>query len=226
MADEQFEYGRCHSRREEIANAVSHGLGLLAALIGTPFLLSAALQRGDLHDTIAAVVFAIALILQYLSSTLYHALPDGRAKQCFHLLDHCAIFLLIAGTYTPFTLGVLRGAWGWTLFVLVWAMALGGILMKVYGALRHPVLYRGLYLCMGWLVLVAVQPLWASLPTAGLLWLAGGSLAYTLGIVFHMAENLRFSHVVWHLFVVVGSGCHYIAVLWYAPYSALNVAVQ
>ena len=163
-----------------------------------------------------ASIFPTTTVLLYLASILYHALPRTRAKRVFGALDHGAIFLLIAGTYTPFTLGVLRGAWGWTLFGLVWGSALAGVVLKAIGALRHPVLSTSLYLTMGWLALIAVRPLWLRVPQAGLLWLLAGGIAYTAGVAFFAAKRMRYSHFIWHVCVLAGTACHFFAVLWYA----------
>ena len=201
---------------EEIANGVSHGVALAACLIATPFLFSSASRPGDAWNTVGAGIFAGAMIFMYLSSTLYHFLPENRAKRVFRLLDHGAIFLLIAGTYTPFTLGVLRGGWGWTLFGIVWGMAILGLVLKVAGAMQHPRLSTGLYLAMGWLIVIAIRPLWLKVPLPGILWLLAGGIAYTGGVAFFAAERVRYSHFVWHLFVVLGTTCHFFAVLWYA----------
>ena len=201
---------------EELANSVSHGVGLLAAIAVTPVLLLSALRHGDAARIAGAGVFAAAMVLLYLASTLYHALPGNRAKRVFQVLDHAAIFLMIAGTYTPFTLGVLRGAWGWTLFGLVWGLALAGIVLTVAGGVRYPKLTTSLYLGMGWLILVAVKPLWLRMPPEGLFWLLAGGIAYTVGVVFYAAKRLRYGHFVWHLFVIAGTACHFNAVLRFA----------
>jgi hemolysin III len=157
------------------------------------------------------------MVLLYLASTLYHALPAGRGKEVLNVIEHSLIFLLIAGTYTPFTLGVLRGAWGWTIFGLIWGLAVTGIGLKVFNMMSHPILSTGMYLLMGWLMLIAVKPLIALVPTSGLLWLAAGGLAYTAGVAFYVMDSrLRYSHLIWHLFVMAGTTCHYFAVLWYA----------
>lgn len=161
-------------------------------------------------------IFAATVALLYLTSTLYHALPPGRAKRVFRILDHGAIYLLIAGTYTPFTLGVLRGPWGWTLLGLIWALALAGIVLKSVGGVRLPRLSTSLYLAMGWLVLVAAKPLWQAMPASGLFWLIAGGVAYTAGVAFYVARRLRYAHFVWHLFVLAGTACHFVAVLRYA----------
>jgi hemolysin III len=157
------------------------------------------------------------MVLLYLASTLYHALPSGQAKRVFRVIEHSAIFLLIAGTYTPFTLGVLRGAWGWTLLGLVWGLALTGVTLKAMNRLNHPVATTGLYLLMGWLIVIAARPLSEHLPAPGLGWLIAGGLAYTLGVVFFALDSrVRYGHFIWHLFVLAGTACHAVAVLAYA----------
>lgn len=198
---------------EEIANSVSHGLGLLAAALVAPVLIVAAVRRGETKLIVGASIFAASIILMYLASTLYHALPEGRAKRVFRVLDHGTIYLLIAGTYTPFTLGVLGGAWGWTLFGMIWALALFGIVSKSTGRAWHPILSTVLYLVMGWLAIIAVKPLWEQLPGESIAWLAAGGLAYTAGVGFYAARRMRYAHFIWHLFVVAGTTCHILAVL-------------
>jgi hemolysin III len=205
------------SREEEIANSLSHGLGLIASLVAAPFLVLHAVQLGDARFIAGASIFAATMVLLYLASTLYHALPVGHAKQVFRIIEHSAIFLLIAGTYTPFTLGVLNGAWGWTLLGLVWGIAVAGVTLKALNRLTHPVLTTSLYLLMGWLIVIAAQPLSERVPVTGLLWLVAGGLAYTLGVVFFALDSrLRYGHFIWHLFVMAGTACHYFAVLGYA----------
>jgi hemolysin III len=208
--------GRVPSLGEEIANCVSHGVGFLGALLATPFLMVAAAQRGGLVAIVGAGVFAGTVVALYLASTLYHALPSSKAKRVFRVIDHSAIFLLIAGTYTPFTLGVLRGAWGWTLFGVVWGLAVLGITLKSVAGIRYPRASTALYVGMGWLAVIAIRPLWHHVPVAGWLWLIAGGLAYTAGIAFYAAERMRYSHLVWHLFVLMGTACHFFAVLSYA----------
>jgi len=207
---------RPQSLGEEVANSVSHGLGLSAAVAAFPVLVIAAQQRGDTSGIVGASVFATAMVLLYLASTLFHALPSCRAKRVFQILDHSAIYLLIAGTYTPFTLGVLRGEWGWTLFGLVWGMAVAGTVLKALGGVRYTTLSTWTYLAMGWLVVIAAKTVWTLVPGWGLFWLIAGGVAYTAGAVFFMAERIRYFHFVWHLFVVAGTACHFIAVLRYA----------
>ena len=208
--------GRAQSRGEEVANSVSHGVGLLAGLVAAPVLMLSAVRHGGAARIAGASVFAVAMLLLYLTSTLYHALPGSRAKQLFRLLDHASIYVMIAGTYTPITLSVLGGTWGWTLFGIVWGLALGGIVLTMAGGVRFPKLRISLYLAMGWLIVVAVKPLWLRMPSEGLLWLSAGGLAYTVGVVFYAAKRVRYGHFVWHLFVIAGTACHFIAVLRFA----------
>jgi len=208
---------REQSRAEELANSLSHGLALVAALVGGPYLIVQAARRADAAFVVGVSIFFATIVALYLASTLYHALPAGRAKRVFRVIDHSSIYLLIAGSYTPFTLGVLHGAWGWTLFGLVWGLAAAGIVLKSVGKASHPILSTVLYLSMGWLVVVAVDPLFARLPAAGLLWLLAGGLFYTAGVVFFATDSrVRFGHLIWHLFVMAGTACHYLAVLWFA----------
>lgn len=206
---------RPQSLGEEIANSISHGVGFLAAVAVLPILILSALPHGAMAVA-GAGVFGATMALLYLTSTLYHALAPGRAKRVFQVLDHGAIYLLIAGTYTPFTLGVLRGPWGWTLLGLIWCLALVGIILKAMGGIRYPRFSVGLYLGMGWLAVVAAEPLWLRLPGWGLFWLAAGGLAYTAGVGFYAASRLRYRHFVWHLFVLAGTACHVVAVSRYA----------
>jgi len=216
MSDTVSTTNRVPSPGEEIANSVSHGVGFLAALVATPFLVVSAARRGGSAAIVGASVFAGTTAVLYLASTLYHALPKNKAKHVFRVIDHSAIFLLIAGTYTPFTLGVLRGAWGWTLFGLVWSLAILGVVLKAVGGIVYPRLSTALYVGMGWLALIAIRPLWVHVPVAGWLWLIAGGLAYTSGIAFYAAERVRYGHFVWHVFVLMGTVCHFFAVLWYA----------
>ncbi|HEX2680150.1 MAG TPA: hemolysin III family protein [Candidatus Dormibacteraeota bacterium] len=201
---------------EEVANSVSHGVGLLAACSAIPLLITVALRRGTTSTIVGATVFATTIVLLYFASTLYHALPRNAAKRVFRILDYGAVFLLIAGTYTPFTLGVLRGAWGWTLLGLVWTLAVLGVVLTAVGGVRYPRLSTAVYVGMGWLILIAIRPLWLRVPAAGLIWLLAGGIAYTAGVAFLTAKRVRYGHFIWHLFVLIGSTCHFIAVLSYA----------
>ncbi len=207
---------RAQSLGEEIANSVSHGVGFLAAVTFSPVLVFSAVQHESPAGIVGASVFAFTMVLLYITSTLYHTLARNKAKRVFQILDHGAIFLLIAGTYTPFTLGVLRGTWGWTLFGLVWGIAVVGVVLKSIGGVRYQKLSTILYLAMGWLIIIAVKPLWLNMPSWGLFWLLAGGAAYTAGVGFYAAKRLRYAHFVWHLFVIAGTACHFIAVLKYA----------
>ena len=208
---------REQSRGEEIANSISHGAGLIAALVGTPFLVMHAVRHGDAGSIAGSCIFAASMVLLYLASTLYHSLPAGKAKRMFRIIEHSAIFLLIAGTYTPFTLGVLRGGWGWTLLGLVWGLALAGVILKIFDRMSHPIISTGLYLLMGWLIVIAADPMLVRVPLPGLLWLVAGGVAYTAGVAFFVTDTrLRYGHFIWHLFVMAGTACHYFAVLWYS----------
>ncbi len=203
------------SRREELANAATHAAGLVAVLLGLPLLLSQAASRGT-AALVGAGVFGTTAALLYLSSTLFHAVKRPGAKARLRVLDHAAIYLLIAGTYTPFTLGVLRGAIGWTLFGLVWTLATAGVVFKAVDGFGHPRLSVALYLAMGWLVLVVAKPLWDVMPGWGVFWLVAGGMAYTLGVPFYASRRVPHGHLIWHLFVLAGTACHYVAVLRYA----------
>ena len=208
---------RVVSLREELANAVTHGVGLVLSLIGMPILVLAALDRGERATLVGASVFGATLIALYAASTLYHAIPHPKLKQRLRVVDHAAIYLLIAGTYTPFTLGVLRGTWGWTLFGIVWTLAALGVLFKVlFGSGAMAKLSTAIYVAMGWVIIIAIKPLMASMEQAGLMLLVAGGLCYTGGVIFYVDRRRAWTHPVWHLFVMGGSLCHYFAVLWYA----------
>ncbi|MBJ6726820.1 PAQR family membrane homeostasis protein TrhA [Geomesophilobacter sediminis] len=208
---------REQSRKEEIANSLSHAIGLVAAVMATPTLITHAVQRGAPGFIMGASLFAASMVLLYLASTLYHAFPVGKTKRTLQVIEHSAIFLLIAGTYTPFTLGVLRGTWGWMILGLVWGLAGVGVGLKVMNRLLHPVISTGLYLMMGWLILIGIPTLVTRMPLEGLFWIGGGGMAYTTGVIFFAAESrIKYGHFIWHLFVMTGTACHYCAVLWYA----------
>ncbi len=206
---------RPQSLGEEIANAVSHGVGFALAVASIPVLAIAALPHGA-RAVIGAAVFAATASLLYLTSTLYHSISHPRAKHVLHVLDHSAIYLLIAGTYTPFTLGVLHGAWGWSLLGTIWGLAILGVVVKSVSGFHMRGLSTALYLAMGWMVIVAVRPLYLHVAPWGLFWLAAGGVAYTAGTVFYSARTMRYSHFAWHLCVLAGTACHFVAVLRYA----------
>jgi hemolysin III len=209
---------RTQSFGEELANGISHGIGFLLAIASLPILLVFAPERTTAINIVATCVFSVTMMLLYGVSTLYHTWPSGgRAKAWLNRCDHAAIYLFIAGSYTPFVLGVLRGGWGWSLFGVVWTMAVLGFTAKLANRLKHPLWSTGLYVAMGWVAVVAAAPLIARVPGAGLAWLVAGGLAYTAGaVVFLFDSRVRYAHFVWHLFVLGGSACHFIAVLRYA----------
>lgn len=201
---------------EELACCISHGVGLLASLAALPVLILGALERQDPWQVVGCAVFGAMLVLLYAASTIYHALPQSTHKSLWRVIDHSAIYLLIAGTYTPFTLGALRGPWGWTLLVSIWALAIGGIVFKATLGFRFPKTSAAFYLVMGWLVVIAIGPLTTHVKPSGVYWLVAGGLSYSMGVVFFAWHRLRYAHLVWHLFVLGGSVCHFMAVLGYA----------
>ena len=207
---------RQQSLGEEIANSVSSGLCLLAIIAGIPFLFRSAVQRGDRLSLAGAIVFAASMVALYLTSTVYHALPQSRVKNLFLRFDQSAIFLFIAGSYTPFTLGALRGNLGWTLFGLVWASAIFGIALTLFGELQNRWFSTWVYVGIGWIGLFAARSFSQHIPLEGLLWIVAGGLAYTTGVLFFIAKRLRYAHFIWHLFVAAGTACHFWAVLRYA----------
>ena len=192
---------------------MTHGLGATAALAGGAVLIVLAALHGDRWQLIAAIVFGICLLLLYVASTLYHAIQHPLAKARMKVLDHCAIYLLIAGTYTPFTLIGLRGSLGWTLFATIWLLAIMGVVFKLYFTGRFKLISTLIYVAMGWLVIIAIRPVIAALDDWTFGWLLAGGVAYTLGTVFYHRPSLRYSHAIWHMFVITGSVCHYIAVM-------------
>ena len=201
---------------EEIANSVTHGVAALASVAALPVLLVVAIARRDAWQIVGGAIFGTTLVMLYTASTLYHALTHAGAKRVFRVLDHSAIYLLIAGTYTPFALGALRGPWGWSLLGTVWALAALGITAKATLGFRFPRLSTAIYIGMGWLAVIVFRPLMTHIGFAGMMWLVAGGLCYTAGVIFFAWERLRYGHMVWHLFVAAGSLCHFFAVLWYA----------
>jgi hemolysin III len=204
---------RTQSAGEELANSISHAMGLVGAMIGAPILLLAAFRHASAFFLVGTIIFIATMLLVYFGSTLYHAWPRTRVKSILQLLDHSAIFLLIAGTYTPFALGPLRDAGGLTMLGIVWTLALFGVVMKTTrGPLRHRKLAMTLYLGTGWLGLLLIRPLALAVPWSAVLWLIAGGIAYTAGTLFFANERLRYAHFVWHLFVLAGTSCHFAAV--------------
>jgi len=216
MSKVVLETDRRQTAGEEIANSISHGIGLALAIVATPILVVAAMRYGTTWNMVGVSVFAGSMISLYVASTLYHALSHDKAKRFFRVLDHGAIFILIAGTYTPFTLGVMRGPWGWTLFGIVWGLAAVGLMKKALFGARYVWLSVVLYLVMGWLVVIAAPQVLQRVPLSGLAWLLAGGIAYTTGVAFFAAHRVRYAHFAWHLFVMAGTVCHFFAVLWYS----------
>ncbi len=201
--------------REEVANSITHGLGAGLSIAGLSVLVSLAALHGDAWRVVSFSIYGATLVLLYLASTFYHSFPWPRVKGVFHVIDHAAIYLLIAGTYTPFTLVSLRGPWGWSLFGIMWGLALSGIALKVIFFGRARILSVAVYVAMGWFVLVAIKPTLGALSPKALAWVATGGLAYTMGVVFYAWKRLPFNHAAWHLFVMGGSICHFFAILFY-----------
>lgn len=200
---------------EEVANCATHGVGLALSVAGFVALVALAWADGDAWHVASCGVYGASLVALYLASTLYHGARAPRFKELFQALDHCGIYLLIAGTYTPFTLVTLRGPWGWTLFGLVWGLALAGILFRVLFGTRYRPLAVASYVMLGWLCVVAVKPILELVPLGALAWIAAGGFAYTAGVFFFAAKRIPHNHAIWHLFVLGGSICHYVAVLMY-----------
>ncbi len=198
---------------EELANTLTHGVGLVLSIVGFAVLLVLAILRGTVWHIVACSIYGATLICLYAASTLYHAAVSPRLKRGLKIFDHSAIYLLIAGTYTPFLLINLRGPWGWSLLGVIWALAFAGMVFKFWFVDHFHHLSTAAYIAMGWLVVIAAKPVLAHVPTVTLLWLLAGGLLYSAGVVFYVWERLPYSHAVWHIFVLGGSACHYFAVL-------------
>jgi hemolysin III len=201
--------------KEETVNALTHGLGALLSLGGLVVLVVMASLHGDAWHIVSCSIYGFTLVLLFSSSTLYHSFRSQRVKHIFRIIDHASIYLLIAGTYTPFVLVNLRGRWGWSLFGVIWGLALAGIVFQIFFVSRFRLVQTMIYLAMGWMVVIAIKPLFMHVPRLGLLWLLFGGLCYTVGAVFYLWKKLPYHHAVWHLFVLGGSVCHYFAILFY-----------
>lgn len=205
---------RLQTPREELLNAISHGLGLILALASLPILVVVAARQGTAATVLGAVLYGSTMVALYFTSTVYHALPPGQWKRRFNRLDHASIYLFIAGSYMPFALGPLLGPWGWSLFGVVWGIAAAGTLEKLLNRLQHPLWSTGLYVAMGWVALVAVQPMVEHIGPQGLALLVAGGVAYTVGAAFFLLDaQYRYAHFIWHLFVLAGSTFHFAAAL-------------
>lgn len=206
---------------EAIANSVTHGMGLLASLIALPVLIVAASNRGNAAELTGSIIFGVSLVLLYGASTVYHSFAHSKARRVLRLIDHSAIYFLIAGSYTPFALGALKGILGNSLLIAVWTMAIAGVVLKSWRGFGKPWLSTALYIGMGWISVLAIRPLITHVGAAGVWWLVAGGLFYTSGVVFYATDKkLRYGHAVWHLFVLAGSTCHFFAVLWHSAGAA------
>lgn len=204
-----------YSIKEEIAHSVTHGIGALLSVIGLATLVIYSITYGDAWHIISSSIYGVTLIVLYTSSTLYHAITIPDLKKVLQKLDHAAIFILIAGTYTPFTLVNLRGGWGWTLFGIVWSIAIAGVIMELVVKQRYKRISISLYLGLGWIVMIAIKPMAANVEPGGLLLLLVGGLFYSLGVIFYVWKTLVYHHAIWHLFVLAGSAFHFFAVFLY-----------
>jgi hemolysin III len=200
---------------EELINSLTHGFGLVLSVIGLLVLVAFAVMRGNAWHIFSCTIFGTTLVLLYLASTLYHGVSSPRLKQMFRIMDHCCIYLLIAGTYTPFTLVILRNNWGWALCGIVWGLALTGILYRLLSRQQLQIVMTISYLLLGWMAVVAIKPLLLLAPVAAVVWIMAGGACYTIGVVFFSLEKIRYHHAIWHVFVLGGSLCHYLAVLFY-----------
>jgi hemolysin III len=200
---------------EEVGNSITHGVGAALSIAALVILVVFAVLQGNPSKIVSFSIFGSSLIILYTASTLYHSFSNKTVKRYFKIFDHAAIYLLIAGTYTPFTLILLKGAWGWTIFGIIWVLAIVGVIFKLLFIERFPKISTTIYLLMGWLILIAIKPMLESVPVGGLVWLLAGGLAYSTGVIFYVWEKLPFNHTIWHLFVLAGSICHFFSVLFY-----------
>ncbi|MDX1440430.1 MAG: hemolysin III family protein [Rubricoccaceae bacterium] len=198
-------------KHEELLNTLTHGFGVLASLVGGASLITMSALYGDMWQILGSSVFSASLVLLYTASTLYHAVRNTGIKKRLRIFDHASIFILIAGTYTPFMLVGLRGGWGWSLFGVVWGLAIVGVILKLFLTGRFNKTSTGVYLAMGWLAIIAIGPLMEALPTNTLLWMAAGGIVYTAGTVFYLSRRIPYAHAIWHIFVLIGSACHFVA---------------
>src|SRR5215469_843206 len=198
---------------EEIVNSITHGIGLALSIAGFIVLLVLAVIRGTAWHIVACAIYGTTLVTLYAASTLYHAVAAPGAKRALRIFDHCAIYLLIAGSYTPFLLVNLRGPWGWTLLAVIWSCAVLGILLKLWFADRFPIFSVSAYVAMGWLGVIAARQVYAHVPLTGIVWIVLGGLAYSIGVIFYACKKIPHHHAIWHLLVMAGSTCHYVAIL-------------
>ena len=205
---------KMYETREEIANVITHAIGVVLSVVGLAALVITSAMKGDPWQIVSFTIYGSCMLTLYLASTFYHTFQSPRVKHVLRIFDHCAIYLMIAGTYTPFALLNMRGPWGWTLFIIIWALAIGGIAYKMFFVNKYRLISVLIYILMGWLVCIAVKPMFQMIPLAGIIWIAIGGIAYTAGTAFY-ASSFAMSHMIWHLFVLAGSICHYIAIYFY-----------
>lgn len=204
-----------YSFLEELFNSITHGAGVLLSIAALVWLIIFSASQGSTSHIVSGAIFGVTLILLYSSSTLYHSFQKPQVKRVFKIMDHSCIYLLIAGTYTPFLLVTLRGFLGWTMLGVIWFLAVAGVVFKIFFVHRFKIVSTIAYVLMGWIIIIAIKPLVDSLPSGGIVWLIAGGLAYTLGVVFYAWKSLPFNHAIWHLFVLGGSVCHFFAVIFY-----------
>lgn len=200
---------------EEVFNSATHAIGALLGIAALVLLVVLSAQQGSAVKVVGSAIFGSSLIIMYSASALYHVFRRPNLKKIFKVIDHSSIYLLIAGTYTPVVLVVLAGGWGWSLFGVIWGFALIGLIFKLFATGKFEVVSTVAYVCMGWLAIIAIKPLYDALPGAGFAWLLAGGISYTLGVIFYAWDQLRFGHAIWHLFVLGGSVCHFFLILWY-----------
>lgn len=205
------------TKGEEITNAILHGIGLGLAIAALVVLVVLAKIYGDIWYVVSFSIYGSTLVILYLSSTLYHSFPEGRVKNIFEIFDHSAIYLLIAGTYTPMTLISLRGSLGWSIFGIVWGIAIVGIVFKVFWVKKFVVFSTLLYIVMGWLIIIAIKPLLAAMNKMSIIFLVSGGILYTVGTIFYVWRRMKYHHAIWHLFVLGGSVCHFFTILFLLP---------
>lgn len=204
-----------YTAAEEILNSITHGAGMLISIAGLVFLIVFSSLYGQASHIASCTIFGISLVLLYTASTLYHSFRKPDIKKVFKIMDHSCIYVLIAGTYTPFMIVLVRGVLGWTIFAVIWSLTVLGIIFKSFFVNRFKIVSTVAYILMGWLVIFAIKPLVQTLPVNGIAWLFAGGIAYTLGTIFYAWKKLPFNHAIWHLFVLAGSTCHFMAVLFY-----------
>lgn len=206
---------RYYTRAEELANVLTHGIGFVLSIVALAFLVVFASLKGDAWHIVSFSIYGASLVILYLASTSFHLSQKIELRKYLNIFDHASIYLLIAGTYTPFMLITLRGPWGWSLFGIVWGLSIAGIILKLFFTGRFNTMSTVLYVVLGWIVVLAIDPLVEALPLPGLLWLFAGGLSYTIGAAFFLLNRISFNHAIFHVFVLLGSICHFIAIFWY-----------